>query len=171
MPRIVASLRLGTGAKGWTARGVRYFVALASLLHDVFNFLHGGRDGGALDGAGALGLVDLQDAAGEVLDLANLGPALADDAPRLPLALHHHGLDGVLGVLVTAAPAAGIFLGLLRRLALSLGGGLVRVEVLRGLLLLFLLLRGLGLLIGARIVVEESLLPHGDPVLYPRRGE
>ena len=58
---------------------MRCFVALASLLHDVFNFLHGGRDGGALDGAGALGLVDLHDAAGEVLDLANLEPALADE--------------------------------------------------------------------------------------------
>ena len=141
---------------------MRELVALSSLLHDVFNLLHRGSDGRAPDGADALGLIDAQDAAGEVLDLTNLGPTFTDDAPSLPLALHLDRLDGVFAVVFTAAPAAAAFvpLGLLRRLALSLGGGLIRVEVVLLLLLLLLLLRGLGLLVGARIVVRASLLPH-----------
>ena len=53
---------------------MRELVALSSLLHDVFNLLHRGSDGRAPDGADALGLIDAQDAAGEVLDPRILDP-------------------------------------------------------------------------------------------------
>mmetsp|Transcript_15906 Transcript_15906/g.67061 ORF Transcript_15906/g.67061 Transcript_15906/m.67061 type:complete len:394 (-) Transcript_15906:669-1850(-) len=70
-------------------------VALAALLHDVFDFLHGGVHVAAADFADALLLAHAQNAPGELLDLANLRPALADDAAGLAGALHLHDGRGV----------------------------------------------------------------------------
>ena len=93
-------------------------VALAAFLDDVFNLLDGRLDVASGDFADALLLSDAEDASRELFDLANLRPALADDATRLARALHLHHLAAT--AVATVAVDRGVVVGVV------VGGGVAR---------------------------------------------